>query len=110
VLEFILNSHLSRSSDVIIIYIRFGKGKGAEVLETVLLEGTPVTRHKLQPSMSHSVNLQVKEAGQFIVWGFTTLPGKSSVAKDVGESRLPGRFPRSVVVAVTQQQQQQQQY
>jgi hypothetical protein len=69
------------------------------VLETVLMEGTPVTRHKLQPSMSHSVNLQVKEAGHFIVWGFTTLPGKSSAAKDVGKCLGCSCLPPSTLLS-----------
>ena len=72
-----------------VIVERFGKGKGGaagEGLEQVLLEAVPVVRQKLQPSQNHSVTLSVEEAGNIIVWGFTTLPGKSTPAKDVAFS------------------------
>jgi hypothetical protein len=82
---FFFREALSRNSPPIFLRCgRFGKGKGAEGLEAALLEATPVTKHKLQPSASHSVTLRVEEAGLFVVWGFTTLPGKSNPAKDVG--------------------------
>lgn len=70
-----------------LIIERFGKGKnadgseGLESMEQLLLEGVPVTKHKVQPSQIHSVTLNVEEAGHVLVWGFTTLPGKSTPAK-----------------------------
>jgi hypothetical protein len=43
-------------------------------------------KQKIQPSQSHTVTLNVEEAGHVLVWCFTTLPGKSSPAKDVAFS------------------------
>jgi len=64
---------------------RFGSDDRV-ILERVLTEALPVERHKLQPSHIFEVTLEVEEAGQYLAWCFTTLPGKSSPAKDVAFS------------------------
>jgi len=63
---------------------RFGKGR-ERCLEQLLTENSPIVKQKIQPSQSHTVTHEV-EAGQVLVWGFTTLPGKSSPAKDIAFS------------------------
>uniref|UniRef100_A0A7S2WVJ8 PX domain-containing protein n=1 Tax=Rhizochromulina marina TaxID=1034831 RepID=A0A7S2WVJ8_9STRA len=65
---------------------RFGKGAKAESVEELLLEALPITRVKVQPGASHTIRVSVERPGDHIVWGFTTLPGKTSPAKDIAFS------------------------
>jgi len=65
---------------------RFGKGAKAESVEELLLEALPISRVKVQPGSSHVIRVTVDRPGDHIVWGFTTLPGKTSPAKDIAFS------------------------
>lgn len=71
-----------------LIIERFGKGKNADEdsIEQALTEGMAVGRQKIGPSQSHPVSVAVEEAGQMLVWCFTTLPSRSQPAKDVAFS------------------------
>jgi len=62
---------------------RSGRPQG---LEKVLLEALPEAKQVLPPGQSHVVTLAVEAADYVVVWGFSTLPGRSTPAKDVAFS------------------------